>query len=200
MRDAAREAARDLHEGQVPSREFVVVLCSGGIDSTTLAASVHQQRGGVELVFVDYGQSAHASEMASVEAVAAWLGVPWQQIRVHGLAEPKGGEIVGRNLLLVSLALSARPQATTIGLGVHGGTGYRDCSPAFAELAQGLLDFHTDGRCRLAAPFLALSKPDVVALARELGVPLEQTYSCEHGDVACGRCRSCQDREALDVA
>lgn len=174
-----------------------LVLCSGGIDSATLAADRAARDDRIELCFVDYGQRARQAERRSVTSLAERLGVEVAHLAVDGVGMPNQGEIPARNMLLLSLALAARPHSRLIVIGIHAGTAYRDCSPAFVEQMQRVLDFHTDGICRLLAPFLLWSKTDVVALARELDAPLELTHSCEAGDEPCGSCRSCVDREAL---
>jgi 7-cyano-7-deazaguanine synthase len=174
-----------------------VVLCSGGIDSATLATQLSGAGETPELCFVDYGQPAAGGELRSVRAIAKNLGVSVLQTHVAGLDVPDEGEITARNLMLVTLALAMRPRARSIGLGIHAGTGYRDCSSGFVDLAQRALDFHQDGACRLFAPFVDWSKADVLALASVLDVPIDLTHSCETGDVPCGTCRSCREREVL---
>jgi 7-cyano-7-deazaguanine synthase len=111
------------------------------------------------------------------------------------------GEIPGRNALLVHLALAtAGRDPAVLMLGIHAGTPYRDCTPAFVDAMQASLDFHRDGTLQLAAPFVTWSKSEVYAYARDAAVPLALTYSCEAGTVPpCGACRSCRDRELLDA-
>jgi 7-cyano-7-deazaguanine synthase len=174
-----------------------LVLCSGGIDSTTVAVQRVAQRERVELCFVDYGQPARAAERRSADALARRLDIEVAYVGICGVNAPPHGEIAARNLLLVSAALAARPETRSMLLAIHAGTGYRDCSPAFVDEMQRVLDFHTDGRCRLVTPFLHWSKADVVALARELKAPLELTHSCEAADEPCRSCRSCIDREVI---
>ena len=49
----------------------------------------------------------------------------------------------------------------------------------------------------IKAPFVSLTKADVVKLGNELGVPFELTWSCyEGGDKPCGVCGTCRDRAA----
>jgi 7-cyano-7-deazaguanine synthase len=108
------------------------------------------------------------------------------------------GEVIGRNALLLTSALAAKPKAAMIGIGIHAGTAYSDCSPAFVSAVQAVFDLSTGGRCRVDAPFLAFTKADVFRLARELDAPLDQTYSCELGLAQpCGRCSSCSDLVSL---
>jgi 7-cyano-7-deazaguanine synthase len=177
-----------------------VVLCSGGLDSTAIATDLALANESIGLCFVDYGQPAASAEHRSVNSTAERLRVPVFSLHVRGLAVPQRGEIAARNLVLVSVAAAARPEASAIALGIHDGSGYRDCTPAFVELMQRVLDFHSDGQCQLLAPFLTWSKHDVAALAVKLRVPIELTHSCETADVPCGTCRSCRDREVAVAA
>lgn len=173
-----------------------LVLCSGGIDSATLAALAVAEAESVELCFIDYGQPARTAERLAVLALGDDLGIPVVEAAISGL-DIVGGEIPMRNALLVTSAAALRPGAALVALGVHAGTGYRDCSKEFVDLMQRVLDFHRDGAMRLLAPFVQWSKADVYRLALRLSVPLSLTHSCEAGDEPCGSCRSCADREAL---
>ena len=174
-----------------------LVLCSGGIDSATLAAQLRNVGDKPELCFIDYGQPAAGGEFRSVCSIAKNLGLSVLRTHVAGLDVPGKGEITARNLMLITLALAVRPSARSISLGIHAGTGYRDCSREFVDLIQKVLDFHRDGTCRLVAPFIDWSKADVLALAIVLDVPIDLTHSCESGNEPCGSCRSCRDREVL---
>ncbi len=176
-------------------------MLSGGVDSACLLAFCCQQYpDDVDALFVDYGQAAAQPEREAATAVADVFGAGLRQARVSiGLIAE--GEIPGRNALLVHLALAtADPAPTTIMLGIHAGTPYRDCSPAFVEAMQVSLDAHRDGTLQLAAPFVTWSKTEMYAYAHATSVPIKLTYSCEVGTVPpCGTCPSCRDRELLDA-
>ena len=178
-----------------------LVLLSGGVDSACLLALCTEQSWGASAVFVDYGQAGAQPEAKAAAAIAAAFGVVLRQARVDIGPIPEG-EIPGRNALLVHLALAlAGPEPTTMMLGIHAGTPYRDCSPAFVDAMQVSLDFHRDGALQLATPFLTWTKPQIYAYARAACVPLELTYSCEAGALPpCGSCPSCRDRELLDAS
>lgn len=173
------------------------MLASGGIDSAALAAELARSHESTKLCFVDYGQRPVSAERASVRLLADHLGLALGEVAIRGFAHTATGEIPYRNALLITTAAATHPDAAVVAIGIHGGTGYRDCSPAFVETMQALLDFHSDGSMQLAAPFAAWDKPDVHALALELGVPISMTHSCEASDEPCGACRSCLDRKAL---
>lgn len=176
-----------------------VVLCSGGIDSATVAWQAVSAGLGPELLFVDYGQSARKAERRAAGALAERLSAPLRMVVVEGVGVPRQGEIAFRNALLVTAAVAAVPDAATVTIAVHGGTCYRDCSPAFVSLMQTVLDFHRHGSIRLVAPFIGYSKLDVLAIAARLGVPVELTHSCEAANEPCGTCSSCLDRRSLSA-
>lgn len=173
-----------------------LILASGGIDSACLIAMTADDN--PEALFVDYGQGARAPEARAASKIAAVFQTPLHTIRVSVAASAEG-EIHGRNMLLAQLALFELAGGPgRVLMGIHAGTRYRDCSPAFAELVQRSYDFHSDGRVQFAAPFINHAKREIVALARHLRVPLEQTYSCERGsEPPCEECVSCLDRKGL---
>ena len=172
-------------------------MLSGGIDSATALALACQGDGHASALFIDFGQAAADAEAAAAVAVAAHYGVPLRALECKGL-HFSAGEIRGRNAMLAHLALIAHPgESGLVIIGVHAGTKYRDCSPVFVTVVQQSYDFHTDGRLIISAPFVGHEKSGIFDLARQIGVPLALTYSCEDGNVACGRCLSCRDREAL---
>jgi 7-cyano-7-deazaguanine synthase len=146
-------------------------------------------------LFVDYGQAAAASEAGASAAVASHFRVPHQTLMCRGRSFGSG-EIRGRNAFLAHLALMTLPGETGIVvLGIHAGTGYRDCSADFVDLIQRSYDFHAAGQIVLSTPLLELTKAGVVGLAMSLRVPLDLTYSCEAANEPCGHCLSCGDRE-----
>jgi 7-cyano-7-deazaguanine synthase len=174
-----------------------LVLLSGGIDSSTVLALTLEVGTSTSALFVDYGQAAASSEAKASAAIASHFGVGYQSLRCTGRTFG-AGEIRGRNAFLVHTALMTLRQAkAVVVLGIHAGTSYRDCSQSFLELMQRSYDFHTGGQVSLAAPLVDHLKGDVVRLARETGVPVELTYSCEAANEPCGKCLSCRDREEL---
>jgi 7-cyano-7-deazaguanine synthase len=176
-----------------------LVLASGGIDSACLLELSATED--LEAIFVNYGQPARAPEGRAAAALAANYGVQLATLDAGPLPGNEG-EIPGRNMLLAQLALSALAGSSgRVLIGIHAGTGYRDCSPEFVELVQRSYDFHSAGRVQFTAPFIEQTKPAIIGLALELGVPLQLTYSCERGsEPPCGECRSCHDRKGLREA
>lgn len=178
-------------------RTTALVLLSGGIDSSALVRLGQSKKLDVRALHVSYGQPAANAELLAAEGLARAFEVPLTHVVYKGSAVGSG-EIRGRNALLLQIALFEFPaSAGLVLIGVHGGTGYRDCGSSFIDEMQKLYVLQTDGQIELEAPFLDLLKGDVVRLADELGVPLSSTYSCEAEDVPCGHCQSCLDRGRL---
>jgi 7-cyano-7-deazaguanine synthase len=180
-------------------RPQVLVLLSGGVDSAACVAFYRSQQYDVSALFIEYGQGALMQERRASRLIAKQGAVPLSTVRIVGLGPFGNGYIPARNSLLVTAALSHWQTRTgMIALGIHAGTSYADCSQGFVEACQRVFDVYTDGRARLACPFLNWTKAQIWEFCREADVPVELTYSCEKGgNRPCGRCLSCRDRRAL---
>ena len=175
------------------------MLMSGGIDSAACAAFLVAQGIEVSALFIDHGQAAAAHERTAVDLLAATLGIEIQHLAFTGGAPFGAGELVGRNAFLIFAALFAtRARSSFIGLGLHAGTPYYDCSPVFVETINRAVAEHTDSTVQVVAPFIEWTKRDVYDYFLKVGLPLSQSYSCEKGmQPTCGLCASCLDRKAL---
>jgi len=132
-----------------------IVLMSGGIDSMACAHFLLGQAFSVKGLFVDYGQMARDREEGAVSNVARALGLPLLRVCFLSECQYGPGEIPGRNGLLTMAALAISTTETrVIATGIHRGTTYYDCSPAFAERMDTLLREYTSGTIRYFAPFL----------------------------------------------
>lgn len=185
----------------VPVNGGTVVLLSGGLDSTATLALYRRRSGPITALFVDYGQVAAVPELRAAQGVCERYEVPLSIVRCSGLGKFDAGYVRARNALLLQIALAAAPfEAGQIAMGLHAGTQYADCSPAFVAEMQRAFDIYCDGKIRVVAPFIEQDKRGVIEFCREVGVPIGLTYSCERGTApACGGCLSCLDRAALDV-
>jgi len=120
--------------------------------------------------------------------------------------------VPARNTIFLSLALALAEArgAHDLGIGVNAldYSGYPDCRPEFVakfgELANLATREGVEGRpFQLHTPLLELSKEAILALAYELGVPVEQTLSCYDPDAAgnpCGLCDACRLRLAAEAS
>ena len=77
------------------------------------------------------------------------------------------------------------------------GNAYPDCSSDFNESISRAVYIGSGNQVKIEAPFVNLTKAEVVEIGLKLGVPYELTWSCyEGGDVPCGVCGTCRDRMA----
>ena len=75
------------------------------------------------------------------------------------------------------------------------GAAYPDCSIQFVEAMNRSILEGTGGQLRLEAPFVSVTKAEVVRTGLAIGVPYELTWSCyEGGETPCCRCGTCIDR------
>ena len=118
--------------------------------------------------------------------------------------------VPNRNMIMYSIAaawaVSIKAQAMFVG--VHAGDHfiYPDCRPQFVFSLDGLVRVANDGfideNFQIIAPFLYISKSEIVKIGEGLHVPWDKTWSCYKGEeVACGVCGTCVERkEAFELA
>ncbi len=206
-----------------------LVICSGGLDSVTLAYKVAAERTLTRLVSFDYGQR-HKKELDSARACAVHLGVPHDIVDISavghlltgsaltsGEAVPEGHYaeetmritvVPNRNAIMLAIAfgVAAAEQADAVAAAVHGGDHfiYPDCRPDFIEAFEAMQRHALEGLANIAlyTPFVRLSKADIVREGARLGVPFAETWSCyQGGERHCGRCGTCVERrEAFHLA
>ena len=81
------------------------------------------------------------------------------------------------------------------------GNAYPDCSSDFNDAINRAIYLGSGKQLRVEAPFIGLTKAQVVKKGLELGVPYELTWSCyDGGDEPCGKCGTCRDRAAAFAA
>jgi 7-cyano-7-deazaguanine synthase len=112
--------------------------------------------------------------------------------------------VPARNTIFLSFALAWAEviESADIFLGVNAldYSGYPDCRPEFIEAYERMANLATkagvEGRTHVTihTPLMRLSKAQIVALGRKLGVPFGMTHSCydptaEGGP--CGQCDAC---------
>ena len=177
----------------------VIVLTSGGLDSTACIKYYIDQGFLVQGVFINYGQIAWKNEFKSAINISKYFDI--NLLRLDFISDKffYQGEIKGRNAFLIMAALMACPDFKgLICIGIHSGTPYYDCSRQFVNKMDDILINYTNGQMALDIPFIDWSKKMVYKYCLDNKVPIQLTYSCENGtDIPCGRCSSCLDRGDL---
>jgi 7-cyano-7-deazaguanine synthase len=207
-----------------------IVICSGGLDSVTLAHRVAHEATLARLVSFDYGQR-HAKELDFAARCATRLGVPHDIVDLRAVGALLSGSsltqadvavpdghyreetmritvVPNRNAIMLAVAfgVASAQGAEAVATAVHGGDHfiYPDCRPAFCEAFGAMQDHALEGMGRVAlhAPYVHRSKADIAADGARLGVPFAETWSCyKGGAVHCGRCGTCVERrEAFHLA
>jgi 7-cyano-7-deazaguanine synthase len=211
---------------------MTVAVLSGGLDSTVMLAWLRHEHHVVSALSFDYGQRHvreldSARDVANVLGVD-WRVVNLTGLRrllAHSaltddaVAVPDGHYaedsmratiVPNRNaiMLAVATAVAVADKHDAVAFGAHAGDHfvYPDCRPPFVTALQTALRLGNEGMLpddfAILAPFLTLTKAEVVALGAEMNAPLHLTWSCYRGgDVHCGTCGTCVERrEAFTLA
>ncbi len=106
-----------------------------------------------------------------------------------------------RNGLFISSAASVAisNDCNVIYYGAHSddsaGNAYPDCSSAFNNAINEAVYIGSGNQLKVIAPFVNMTKGDIVKIGIDLNVPYELTWSCyEGGNKPCGVCGTCRDR------
>lgn len=157
---------------------------------------------GTELVSLDLAPIFEGSDCALLEGSnqAIPKGDYANQL-VSSDGKPVSTYVPFRNGLFLSCAASVALSrgCGVIYYGVHSddaaGSAYPDCSSDFNDHMSKAISIGSAQQLKVVAPFVELTKADVVAQGLRLGVPYELTWSCYEGnDKPCGCCGTCIDR------
>lgn len=208
-----------------------VVLLSGGIDSSTLLYFLDKDYDCFPLSVL-YGQKhsreIDAAEVIcdSLGVLGNWKLINLPQLgailpssltsRDQSIPEGhyadesmKSTVVPNRNMILLAIAAG---YAQGIGAGYvayapHKGdhTIYPDCRPDFIESVGETIRLGTgweEEGVSLLTPFSHLNKAQIISMAKNLDVPLKDTWSCyKGGRLHCGKCGTCfERREAFKEA
>lgn len=160
---------------------------------------------GVEQLFLDLAkifQYSNCSLLKQSTEEIPELSYAEQLKNTHG-ETPVSTYVPFRNGLFLSSAASIAlsRDCSIIYYGAHSndaaGFAYPDCSPIFNHAMNEAIWEGSGHQLRIEAPFVNLTKADVVRIGLELKVPYELTWSCyEGGNKPCGKCGTCIDRAA----
>lgn len=202
---------------------LAVVLLSGGLDSTTVAAIARERGFRILALTIDYNQR-HRIELDAAARVAAvyadrHIVLPLDLSEFGGSAltaaieVPKGGVRPGipvtyvpaRNTIFLSVALgwaeAAGARDLFIGVNALDYSGYPDCRPEFVSAFEAMANLATKAgvegdRFTVHTPLSHMTKADIVREGARLGVDFGLTWSCyDPADgLPCGECDSCRLR------
>lgn len=191
----------------------VLVLASGGLDSSVVVALYKSLGYDVHLIYFPYGNANLMPELFKIESLMHKFNIPADNFFEVDLnfnysnsstikTDSEDYYVEGRNLVFISHALSYAEAKgiETIALGFIQpvNTHYPDAEEAFLTAINNLA-ITTTGIC-VTAPLINLDKKGVYELGVKLGVKLKDTVSCSHGtepNVLCGKCMDCLDIRKL---
>lgn len=214
------------------SKGKVVAIVSGGLDSVTLAYHLVDQGYEPVLISYDYGQrhskeldfaklcaqrlnvKHHLVDLKVLTSLMSTSSLTSDAIEVpdgHYAEETMKVTVVpNRNAIMINVAtaLAVSESYSFVATGVHGGDHfiYPDCRPEFIESQTETLKLANAGfiatEFDVLAPFVNISKADIVTIGDAIGVPWLETWSCyKGGDIHCGSCGTCfERREAFELA
>ena len=203
-----------------------ILILRGGMDSTTL---LYDYKGRIALaISFDYGSNHNAKEIPFAKYHCDKLGIKHLVIPLefmgqyfrssllegdaaipegHYAAENMKSTVVPfRNGIMLSVAVGMAESNNLqyVMMANHGGdhTIYPDCRPEFVEAFDAAAHAGTFNGVRLLSPYCNMTKGEIAARGKELGIDYSKTWSCYRGgDKHCGKCGTCVERqEALAQA
>ncbi len=192
-------------------QKTVIILASGGLDSSTVAGIARRSEAKIYGLSFDYGQR-HKKELNAAKKIAKHFKFDDLKIVKIDLSLWGGSSLTdkkklipnkginkdtipntyvpGRNTIFISIALSYAEaiNADLIGLGVNAldYSGYPDCRPDYIQQFQKLANLaNKRGRenkpIKLWTPLIDLNKEEIIEMAFNHNVPIEKTWSCYVG-------------------
>lgn len=199
----------------------ILVALSGGLDTATLLHIAVKQNAGnpVAAVHFSYGNRNDAYEIQCckelVKHYAASLRIvdltsvflycessllqnrPPQVAGHHQSPQMSSNTIPNRNTVFATVAASMAESLgyTEVWLGTHKGAFDLDSSELWLNPLRRTIEIGSSNRVDLRAPFINLTKKEIIETALAENVPLQHTRSCySAGYPACGLCGACQAR------
>lgn len=200
----------------------IIVILSGGLDSTTLLYHYKAEGHQLHALTFNYGQR-HGRELKAARKISGMTQTPQEIVDLtalrplfganaltdHEVDIPSGEYAIGsigittvpnRNMVMLSVAIARALSLDfdAVAYGPHGGVNdvmYPDCSPEFASVMNAAGQLCSNKPITVLAPFATWDKSDIVGKGIDLGVPFQHTWSCySGGETPCRRCGTCIDR------
>ncbi len=201
----------------------VLVLFSGGQDSTTCLYWAKKNFTEVRAIGFDYGQR-HKSELEAAKLIAGTAKVGLEIFRIDLLGQLTDNALTNKNMEVEEVKPDRRPPNTLVegrnmlfltyaaiyakqkeiadivtGVGQADYSGYPDCRNEFILSLNQTLNLSMDYKFQIHTPLMWKDKSEIWKMSDELGIfdlVRTKTVTCYHGipGEGCGNCPSCRLR------
>lgn len=207
-------------------KKDAVIILSGGMDSVTL---LYNRKNEIALAITfDYGSNhnkreaecaKYHCEQLDIEHIIIPLDFIHQYFKSSLLegadAVPEGHYadenmkstvVPFRNGIMLSIACGIAESRNLVKVMIANHAGdhaiYPDCRATFIESMSEAMAYGTYEHIKIVAPYTNLTKGQIAAIGKKIGVDYSTTYSCYRGgETHCGKCGTCVERkEALAEA
>ncbi|MCF8259672.1 MAG: 7-cyano-7-deazaguanine synthase QueC [Melioribacteraceae bacterium] len=200
--------------------KLAIVAVSGGLDSCVTTAIANKNYR-LALAHINYGQRTEKRELKAFNEIADYYNAEKRLVIDFTHLTNIGGSSLTDSKIEVTKAdlenkeipssyvpfrnanilTACASWAEVIGAGaifigaVHeDSSGYPDCRPKFFKAMEKVIDLGTkpETKIEVRTPIIGKRKDEIIRLGKELGAPLQLTWSCyQNEDEACGVCDSC---------
>lgn len=204
------------------TKEKVIVLLSGGMDSVAALYDAAEAHDVVGTLSFDYGSKHNHKEIPYAKYHSDKLGVRHEVVSLGFMNDlfesdllKSGGDIPEghyeednmkstvvpfRNGIMLAIAggFAESCEATGLVIAAHSGDHaiYPDCREEFMQAMGDAIKHGTYAEIQLFRPFIDMRKEDIAARGHALGVDFKKTWSCYKGeDIHCGKCGTCVERK-----
>lgn len=201
-------------------KEKIVLIYSGGLDSTILLHHLNQEFEIIPVSF-NYGSKHNEEEYKMVLKNCDLLNLKSIRIDIRNISQYlksdlllSGGDIpLGhyeensmkktvvpfRNGIMLSIAcgIAESNNCKKVAIGNHAGDHaiYPDCRQTFIESMNEAMAYGTYNNINIISPFVGINKTQIVLIGESLNVDMSKTYSCYNGkEIQCGLCSTCYER------
>ena len=189
--------------------EKVVILFSGGLESTSLIEYFKEKKYQIKLLHIEVGYIWEKAELKNAQKTAKHYNLELKSIKCPlgvkqlGFVKDKKSNIIKlRNLTLLSLGANyaLANDIRKIAIGLFGDKSYPDTSLKYLKTVEELIVAGSKESFKILTPFYGKTKKEIFVTYKDK-IPLNYVFSCANpqGDKRCGKCYKCKAYNRLAV-